>query len=182
MLWQKGQTWNAAVRNFVTLSWRELTWQICFYGKTVYIFCCISSLRSLLWCLGESLLFLFHAKEVCCFLPVFTVLSAFASLLFNLPAVFTHAAPVPWISQDCLVRLHILSALPCIVSAISTSFFHLFGLLCLHLLWLPPHYPLHGALLSLLLFLSSLLLFVLWLMRWMIYKSFPACTWCRLSG
>lgn len=120
--------WDTILRNnFVTWSWVELRWQIVltacnfsflfqpfihlldvFFGYFVY--------------LDETLLFLFHAQEVCCLLPLFTVLSAFASLLFNLPAVLTHAAPVPWISQDCLVRLHILSALPCLVSTLSTSY------------------------------------------------------------
>lgn len=149
----KETDWNAAVRNFATWSWRELTWQIfitVFFAFHPFI-CPLDIYLGDSVCLDESLLFLFHAQEVCCFLPVFTVLSAFASLLFNLPAVLTHAAPVPWISQDCLVRLHILSALPCIVSAISTSSFYLCGLLCLHLLWFSPHYPLYGALLSLLL-------------------------------
>lgn len=126
--------------------------------------------------LEEFILFLFHAQEVCCFFPVFTVLSAFASLLFSLPAVLTHAAPVPWISQDCLVRLHILSALPCLVYVISTSF--------LPSLWSSVSqsslvFSALSSLLSFALCCLSLLLLVPW---WMIYKSFTAYTWHRWSG
>lgn len=96
--------------------------------------------------------FCFMHRKCVAFLPMFTVLSAFASLLFNLPAVLTHAAPVPWISQDCLVRLHILSALPCLVSAISTSsLLSLWFSLSLHPFWFSLHYPLYWALLPLLL-------------------------------
>lgn len=178
--------WDTTLRNnFVTWSKVELRWQIVLTACNFSFFISTfhSSIRRLLWllcvpwynpsisvsCTGSLLLFAFVHCVIC----------------FCFPSVQSSCCPHP--RSSCALNLsRLFSQITYSVCITLLSFHHQHILLSISVVF--PHSIFLGFLHIILfiglwsLYCSALLLLVPWLMQWMIYKSFTAYTWCRLSG